>query len=103
MTLGHGTGIAHRAARGRRPEIGDLFEVFRPMLDLRVEDGADDVVLPDICVKMMQQLRETGATADALEQRGSGNCGRHESYCHSVGRKLPDSTARGEAAGARAQ
>lgn len=69
MPLWHRTGIAGGATGRSRPEIGDFFQVGRPVFNLRIKNRPDFPVLPHIGVELTQQLSETIALADPFEKR----------------------------------
>lgn len=63
----HGTSIEGRAAGRARPEVGDFFQVHRPILDPRGKDGRDLLVLPDVCVEVSKEMQEAMAPANPIE------------------------------------
>ena len=63
----HLAGVVGRAAGRAGPEFGDFGDVFRPILNARVKDGADDLVLANVGIEMPQEGSKLFLAADAFE------------------------------------
>ena len=63
----HLAGVIGRAAGGAGPEFGDFGDVFGPVLDLRVEDRADDLVLADIGIELPEERPKLFHAANTFE------------------------------------
>lgn len=68
----HAAGVTPRAAEHAGPEIGNLFQVRRPVGDMGGENRSDFVVLAHVGVKMLEQLHQRFPSADAVEESGGG-------------------------------
>ena len=56
--------IGGRAAGLQCPEVGDLGEVDIPVLDVCVENGSQDLVLPDVHVEGADELKDAFVAAE---------------------------------------
>src|SRR5262245_34373310 len=63
--------VARFAAGLHGPELGDLLQVRRPVLNLRVEDRPQHRVLPDIGVKRPDELQNSFVPAQPLVERAT--------------------------------
>lgn len=63
----HLAGVIGRATGGASPEFGDFGDVFGPVLDLRVEDGTDNLMLANVGVELPEERPELFHAADAFE------------------------------------
>lgn len=62
----HLTGISRRPASQPRPERTNFFDVFRPVINLFIENWANQRVLPHVRIKMVQQARQSVESANSL-------------------------------------
>ena len=62
----HLAGISRRSAGQPRPERTNFFEVFRPVVNLLIENRANQRVLPHVGIKMVQQACQPVASANSL-------------------------------------
>src|SRR5262245_43963285 len=65
----HLAGVIGRPARRASPESGDLGNMLGPVLDPCVKDRADDMVLPNVGVKMPQECAQLFHSTDSFEER----------------------------------
>lgn len=57
MCRAKSTTIGRRPAGLQGPEVGDFFQMGRPVMDVRIEQRANLRILPDIGVKVPQELQ----------------------------------------------
>jgi len=60
------TNKAGRAASQPRPKLANLGQMRRPVVDVLVEYGTQQPMLPDIRIKMPQQDRQSFPAADPI-------------------------------------
>ena len=58
--------IPRLATRLQRPEICDLFQMRRPVLYMRVEDRAEQVVLPHVGVKRLDEFQDAVVATESF-------------------------------------
>lgn len=63
----HLPGVIRWAAGGAGPEFGDFGNVFGPVVNLCVEDRADDLMLADIGIELPEERPELFHAADSFE------------------------------------
>lgn len=66
VARGHAAAVECGAAAEAGPKSGDLFQVCRPVFNVRGKDRTDYVMLTDIRVKSAEQEREAGFASDAV-------------------------------------
>jgi len=66
MFDGHLASVHRRAASAADPKFSDLQDMRGPIFDAIREDGTDDLVLPHIGIKMVQQRRDAAMPAQAF-------------------------------------
>lgn len=72
MFRGHLSRVLRRAAGHSRPKGMNRLQMGRPVLDLRIENRADQFVLPDIGIEMPEQrgkIVTANAVVEALKIR----------------------------------
>lgn len=69
VLLRHRPFIRDGATRDVRPEVRDLLQVGRPILNVRREDRADLLVLPHIGIEVPKQINQSRSAAHPDEQR----------------------------------
>src|SRR5215469_13241831 len=69
MLARHIAGIERRSTCQTRPERANQLQVFRPIRNLRVKNGTDELMLPNISIKMPQQFGESFASANPVVKR----------------------------------
>ena len=72
MRRAEATAITRRPPRLPRPELGDLLEVRRPILNVCVKNGAQYRVLPRVRVESVEQAQDTIMASKPFIECGSG-------------------------------
>lgn len=67
VALRHRPAITRRAARGTGPEIRNLFQVRRPIVNLCPKNRPNDLVLPHVGIEVAQQQQDPLPAAEAVE------------------------------------